>query len=80
MYFPRVYVIFFLIRKNRAQIGLARKSQPDDLQPEPDQPDDVRPEPGARSPKNRASPIGLRAARPDCRPLFQTLLGRFVGT
>ena len=33
---------------------------------------DVRPEPGARSLKNRASPIGLRAARPDRRPLLIT--------
>ena len=37
-------------KKNRAYIGLTRKTEPDDSQPDPDHPDDFEPDPGARSP------------------------------
>ena len=54
---------------NRANIGLTRKTEPDDSQPDPDCPDNLEPDPDARSPK-----IGLRAARPECPPLRETYL------
>ena len=31
--------------KNRANIGLTRKTEPDDSQPDPDRPDDFEPDP-----------------------------------
>ena len=36
--------IFKKIRENRANIGLTRKTEPDDSQPDPDRPDDSEPD------------------------------------
>lgn len=49
------------MKKNRAKIELAWKTEPDNSQPDPDRPDDFEFDPGARSPQleNRVSPIGL---------------------
>ena len=48
------------------------------FQPELDWPVDIQPEPRARSSKTGLSPIRLRAARPECRPLNKTILPSYL--
>ena len=60
--------IFKKIRENRANIGLTRKTEPDDSQPDPDRPVDFEPDPGARSPKNKLARSNSGRPGPNANP------------
>ena len=60
--------IFKKIRENRANIGLTRKTEPDDSQPDSDRSDDFEPDSGARSPKIGLARSGSGRPGPNAHP------------